>query len=516
MTGVIYARYSSDNQREESIEGQLRECNAFAVRNDIQIVGTYIDRALSAKTDNRPDFQRMIKDSEKHTFDVVIVWKLDRFARNRYDSAHYKAILKRNDVRVLSATEAISQGAEGIILESVLEGMAEYYSAELSEKVIRGQTENAYKCKFNGGTIPFGYIIDKEKNFQLNPETAPFVLSAYKMYEEGMTMSEIADDFNIKGLRNTRGTKFNINSISNILTNRRYIGEYTYREITIPDGIPAIVPKDLFERIQIQIQKNKKAPARYKADADYILTTKLYCGKCMAFMVGESGTSRNSMTYRYYKCIDAKRKRGCDKKAVKKDWIEDLVINQIDKVLWNDEFINRLAVKILEFQSQENTTLPLLKKQLAETEKGIDNILNAIQQGIFTASTRQRLEDLENQKNDIEIKIAKEKIEKPLLTKDHIIFWFERLRKYNVNDIKHRKRLVDSFVNSIILYDDKIEFYFNFKEGSETLTLTELEKCSDTLGSMPPEKTPDALHQVFFSMMYVPCKTGDISYSFGI
>lgn len=131
--------------------------------------------------------------------------------------------------------------------------MAEYYSAELSEKVIRGQTENAYKCKFNGGTIPFGYIIDKEKNFQLNPETAPFVLSAYKMYEEGMTMSEIADDFNVKGLRNTRGTKFNINSISKILTNRRYIGEYTYREITIPDGIPAIVPKDLFERIQIQI-----------------------------------------------------------------------------------------------------------------------------------------------------------------------------------------------------------------------------------------------------------------------
>lgn len=151
MTGVIYARYSSDNQREESIDGQLRECKAFAAKNDIQIVGTYIDRALSAKTDNRPDFQRMIKDSEKHTFDVIIVWKLDRFARNRYDSAHYKAILKRNDVRVISATEAISQGAEGIILESVLEGMAEYYSAELSEKVIRGQTENAYKCKFNGG-----------------------------------------------------------------------------------------------------------------------------------------------------------------------------------------------------------------------------------------------------------------------------------------------------------------------------------------------------------------------------
>ena len=486
MTGVIYARYSSDNQREESIDGQLRECKAFALKNDIQIVSTYIDRALSAKTDNRPDFQRMIKDSEKHTFDVIIVWKLDRFARNRYDSAHYKAILKRNDVRVISATEAISQGAEGIILESVLEGMAEYYSAELSEKVIRGQTENAYKCKFNGGTIPFGYIIDKENNFQLNPETAPFVLSAYQMYDDGKTMSEIAEDFNSKGLRNTRGTKFNINAISKILRNRRYIGEYKYRDITIPDGIPAIVPKDLFERIQKQMQKNKKAPARYKAEADYILTTKLYCGKCMSFMVGESGTSRNSTTYRYYKCIDAKRNKGCDKKAVKKDRIEDLVINQIIRVLWDDELIDSLADMVIDLQSKENTTLPLLKKQLAETEKSINNMLDAIQQGIITSSTKKRLEDLENQKKEIEINIAQESIKKPMLTKEQVVFWFERLRKVDITDIKHRKRLVDSFVNSIILHDDRIEFYFNYKKGANTLSISELEKSSDLLNSPPP------------------------------
>ena len=154
MRGVIYARYSSDAQREESIEGQLRENTAYAKKNGIEIVGTYIDRAVSAKTDNRPEFQRMIKDSAKKGFDVVVVWKLDRFARNRFDSARYKAALKKNNVRVISATEAISEGAEGIILESVLEGMAEYYSAELAEKVTRGMTENALKCKFNGGTLP--------------------------------------------------------------------------------------------------------------------------------------------------------------------------------------------------------------------------------------------------------------------------------------------------------------------------------------------------------------------------
>ena len=154
MKAVIYARYSSDNQREESIEGQLRECTAFAEKNDFTVLHHYIDRAVSAKTDNRPEFQNMIRDSAKKLFDVVIVWKLDRFARNRYDSARYKNTLKKNGVRVISATETISNGPDGIILESVLEGFAEYYSAELSEKVVRGMTDNVLKGKFNGGPVP--------------------------------------------------------------------------------------------------------------------------------------------------------------------------------------------------------------------------------------------------------------------------------------------------------------------------------------------------------------------------
>ncbi|MDD4546403.1 MAG: recombinase family protein, partial [Oscillospiraceae bacterium] len=169
MKGIIYARYSSDNQREESIEGQLRECKEFAEKNGITILNSYIDRALSAKTDNRPEFQRMIKDSAKQLFDVVIVWKLDRFARNRYDSAQYKAILRLNSVKVVSATESISEDSTGILLESLLEGYAEFYSAELSEKVIRGLTENALKCKYNGGGLPVGYAIDSEQYFQLDP-----------------------------------------------------------------------------------------------------------------------------------------------------------------------------------------------------------------------------------------------------------------------------------------------------------------------------------------------------------
>jgi len=185
MTGIIYSRYSSDSQREESIEGQIRECRAYAEKNGITVLGNYIDRAFSAKTDNRPEFQRMMKDSAKRLFDVVIVWKLDRFSRNRYDSAHNKAVLRRNGVKVVSATEPISEDSTGILLESLLEGYAEFYSAELAEKVKRGMTENALKCKYNGGGLPIGYVIDEEQHYQVDPLTAPFVLEAFKRYAAG-------------------------------------------------------------------------------------------------------------------------------------------------------------------------------------------------------------------------------------------------------------------------------------------------------------------------------------------
>lgn len=226
MKAVIYARYSSDSQREESIDGQLRECTAFAEKNGITILSHYIDRAFSAKTDNRPEFQRMIKDSNKKLFDVVLVWKLDRFARNRYDSARYKALLKKNGVRVVSATEIISEGAEGIILESVLEGYAEYYSADLSEKVIRGMTDNALKCKYNGGTLPVGYVINSEQQFEIDPPKAALVLEAYKLYDSGYTMTEICTWLNEQGLKNAMNKPMTRNSVERLLKNRRYIGEY--------------------------------------------------------------------------------------------------------------------------------------------------------------------------------------------------------------------------------------------------------------------------------------------------
>lgn len=256
MKGVIYARYSSDNQREESIEGQLRECMEFAEKNDITILGNYIDRALTARTDNRPEFQRMVKDSGKKMFDVVLVWKLDRFSRDRYDSARYKNTLKKNGVKVVSVTEKIEEGSSGILLESVLEGYAEYFSADLSEKVIRGLTENALKCKFNGGSVPLGFVIDKEQHFQIDPLTSPLILETYTMYSDGKTIKDIVSYLNSKGIKNSKGSTISFDVVTRILKNRRYIGEYSYRDIIVPDDIPAIVPKDLFERVQEK--KSKK------------------------------------------------------------------------------------------------------------------------------------------------------------------------------------------------------------------------------------------------------------------
>ncbi len=477
MKAVIYARYSSDNQREESIEGQIRECTAYCEKNSITILNTYIDRALSAKTDNRPDFQRMIRESAKGQFDLIVVWKLDRFARNRYDSAHYKALLKKYGVKVLSATENISDGPEGIILESMLEGMAEYYSAELSEKVIRGHTENALKCKYNGGTPTFGYVIDKDKLYQIDAHTAPVVLEMFTRYDSGATMKEIAEYLTNTQIKGARGGKTDLNFVSGVLHNRKYIGEYRYRDILVPGGIPAIIPQDLFDRVQERMEKNKKAPSRHKAEDDYLLTTKLFCGTCGAMMVGESGTSSTQRKYRYYRCVNSKKRHVCTAKhkSVKKLPLENAVVQAVMAKIMDDHFVEYIADKVMEIQSRESSILPALRKQLEETERGITNMLNAIQMGIINASTKQRLDELEEHKKELEIQIIQEKMKRPQLSREEVVWWLCRFRKLNVKKQEERRKLIDSFVNSVTIYDEYILITFNYKDGAETVPFSKIE-----------------------------------------
>jgi len=481
---ILQAAETLDNQREESIEGQIRECTAYAEKNGITIVKHYIDRAISAKTDNRPEFQQMIKDSDKKLFDIVLVWKLDRFARNRYDSARYKTQLKKNGVKLMSATEVISEGPEGIILESVLEGYAEYYSADLSEKVIRGMTENALKGKFTGGAIPFGYIINADHRFEIDPLTAPFVAETFQRYNDGQTMREIRDWLNEKGVKNQRGGLMTFNTIQHMLNNRRYIGELKYRNVLIPDAILSIVSAELFNDVQEKMLKNKKAPARRKAEDDSLLTTKLFCGYCGALMFGESGTSRTGEVHRYYKCATAKKHKGCKKKTVRKQWLEDLVVNQTMQLVKDDAAMESIIAKVMELQNKENTNIPLYEKQLRDAESGIQNMLNAIQAGILTSSTKERLEQLEETKRELEARIAEEKLAKPKVTEEFIRFWLLRFRKLDMRLKDQRQTLVDTFINAIYLYDDKVLITFNYKEGTQTVTFGEAsEVASEGSGS---------------------------------
>ena len=267
-----------------------------------------------------------------------------------------------------------------------------------------------------------------------------------------------------------------------MLKNRRYIGELKFRDVVVPDAISSIVSAELFNDVQEKMLKNKKAPARRKAEDDYLLTTKLYCGYCGALMFGESGTSRTGEVHRYYKCATAKKKKGCKKKTVRKQWLEDLVVNQTMQLVRDDAAMESIIAKVMELQDRENTSLPLYEKQLRDAESGIQNMLNAIQAGILTSSTKERLEQLEETKREFEARIAEEKLAKPKIKEEFIRFWLMRFRKLDMTQPEQRQALVDTFINAIYLYDDKVLITFNYKEGTETVAFGEAakaEKSSD-------------------------------------
>ena len=488
MKAVIYARYSSSNQREESVEGQIRECTEYAKHNEITLVGTYIDRAQTATTDNRREFQRMIKDSAKCLFDVIIVWKLDRFARSRHDSAVYRALLKKNGVKVISATENISEGPEGIMLEAMLESMAEYHSAELAVKVHRGMTENALKGKHNGGTTPLGYKLSEEHNLEIDPLTAPIVLEAYTRYAEGETLKVIAESFNGRGLRTSMGKPFNINSFDRVLCNRRYLGEYTYNGRTIPGVLPAIVPEELFNKVQERKAKNKRAPAKAKAHTEYLLTTKLICGDCEKLMAGESGRSRNGDTHYYYKCHNAKRGHSCKKKGLRKAWLERGVVVATVNTVLQDKEIDRIADKLVVMQERENTLLPTLRQQLYEVDKALNNLVDAIQQGLLSKTTKQRLDELETRKEELETSILQEELARPKYTKNEIVRWLTQFKNGNVDDVDYQRRIIDSLLNTARVFDNYLVLTYNYNDHTETISFADIEAAlgSDLSDSAEP------------------------------
>jgi DNA invertase Pin-like site-specific DNA recombinase len=452
------------------------------------VINEYCDRAISGKTDNRPGFQRLIKDSDKGQFDAVIMYTLDRFARNRYDSAIYKAKLKKNGVRVYYAKQPMPDTPEGIILESVLEGYAEYYSENLSRNIKRGMKENAMQCRFNGSGKALGYTVGKDGKFEIDPMGARIVNEIFQLYADGTSINQIINYCNENGYKTSLGNSFNKNSLRTILNNEKYIGVYKYADVIIPDGMPVIIDKVLFDKVQATFKHNSTARAKNKAKED-LLTTKLFCGHCGSSMVGESGTSKSGKLHFYYKCVDRKRKRKCKKAVEKKDWIEELVVRfTVQKVLTDEniDLIATRAMEIIEKESADTTFLDGLQAQLKEVKKKLKNLMTAIEQGMITSTTKERLEELELEKNDIETQIAREEIKKPLLTKERIMYWLVSFKSGDINDVDYRRRVIDTLVNSVYVYDDgekgrRIVFTFNIS-GQNTATIS----CSDIACSAPP------------------------------
>ena len=474
MLAYIYGRYSSHSQKDTSIEQQFREIYDYCERSGIRVIGEYADRAVSGKTDKRPEFQKMMRDCAKGHIQLIVCWKVDRFARNRYDSAMYKARLKKYGVRVDYAKESIPDGPEGILLESVLEGSAEYYSANLSQNIKRGMTDNALECKVNNGNLPLGYCKGPDGRFAIEPIGAAIVRDVFAMYTGGMNITEICADLNARGCRTSRGARFNKNSLRVMLRNERYLGVYQYGDIRIEGGVPVIITKEVFDLAQQQIAKNARSPATSWASCDYLLTGKLFCGHCGSAMVGESGTSKSGAKHNYYICASRKRKKACTKQTVKKEWIEELVARETAQRVLVDDVIEKIADAVVDLQRQEREggELPILQGQLSEVKKGLGNVMAAIEQGILTPTTKQRMEELEERRAELEEAIGDAKRELTSLTRDQVIFWLEKFRGGDCGNTDYQQKVIETFVNAVYLYDDRLRIVYNYtKNGSETVDL---------------------------------------------
>ena len=473
---VIYARYSSDSQTEQSIEGQLRVCREYAQNNDILIVDTYIDRAMTGTNDNRAAFQKMLKDSSRKEWQYVLLYKLDRFSRNKFESVIHKKTLRDNGVTILSAMENLTDSPEGRMMETILEGFNQYFSEELTQKVNRGLKESWRKGKATGGHDVFGYdVVDKK--YIVNEYESRIVEDAFLMYSQGYKAVAIAEKFRECGFRRKNGKLIDQKYIYTILHNKRYTGVVEHQSELYENIFPRIISDDVWEKVNAINEENKLAPSRKKEIFDYILSGKLICGDCKHKMGGESGTSHTGDIHYYYICLSRRKKRAkCDTKPVQKQWLEDMVINATTRMLSSVNNIKAIAQNIFEIHKKEtadNTALKLIERKRAEAVKAQNNIIRAIEKGIITDATKSRLTELEAQISQYDIEINKEKARSyTYLTADDIEMYLSKFIFETTDDIKVRKLIVNTFIREVILYDDEIVITYNFIDNPEHIKPT--------------------------------------------
>ena len=488
-TAVAYARYSSAGQRDVSIEQQLADIRAFAKREGYTIVHEFADHAKSGfkNSSARTAFQSMMAAAGDGNFDSVICWKVDRFGRNREESALFKGRLRRFGVKVLYAMEPIPEGSAGVLLEGMLEATAEWYSRQLSENVLRGMADNARRCMFNG-THAYGYSAGPDGRYVVNPEEAAVVREIFRMYRAGCSAAMIARDLNARGLKTWRGNPFRAQGILKIISNERYTGVYIWGSVRTPGGMPALITRSEFE--EAQRMKQKTARHVEQGAVDYFLTGKVFCGLCGCSMVGDSGTSKTGSRHYYYSCLHRKRDRACTKRSVPKDDLERTVVSFVLDQVLSDAEIGKIADAVMALQAEELKSSPLaaMESELADTVKKIDNINDAIAAGIWNSSTSVRLKELEDAAETLRASVeALRYSQAQLQDRDRVLFFLRQFTKGDRNDPLLRRKVIDTFINSVYVYDDHLRIVINNVEGNNRIPLTDLPpECSDNDNSGLP------------------------------
>ena len=491
INAVIYARYSSHNQTEQSIEGQLHDNYAYAERCGYNVIGEYIDRAMTGTKDDRPDFQRMIKDAEKRQFQTVIVWKLDRFARNRYDSAVYKRILKKYGVRVVSVMENITDSPEGIILEGLLESMAEYYSANLAENVRRGIQASIAKGYFCGGPVPLGYKVQDHKLVE-DERYSPLVREIIQRYADGEEIASIVSNLNERGYRTPRGTPFSGTSFHRTLYNPAYIGEYTYNGQIVPGVSVPLVSKEVFSRALQRRAENRRAPAADRSESRYLLSGKIFCGLCGSTIVGNLRRSSSGKKYFYYRCSGRKmQKSSCPKNTEQKDFIEWYVCEQTVQYVLDPDRMESIADAVVDLYNSEFDDSRL--HELERTSRRLESELNALVDNLVYATTPEvsaricdKMRILEQQLSETETDLSKIRIQNQIkLTKKEVIAWLKTFTKGDLFDMDFREKIIDTFINSVYLWDDKVVIFYNLRGGKQVSAIEVIQEFEEE--SAPPE-----------------------------
>ncbi len=493
MKAVAYCRYSSENQRDGySIEAQVSAIRAFCEKEKIELIKFYIDEAASATKDNRDAFQDMISDSKKSEWDYVIVHKLDRFARNRYDSALYKKVLLDNNVKVLSVLEHLDDSPESVIMEGLLEAMAEYYSKNLAREVKKGLDERAKKFVSVNGSVPYGYRLVNDQ-YEIAPDEALIIKELYERIAKGETPNVVVLDIASRGVKTKRGNSFNKVKPLKLLSNPIYKGAFKHVDDELVEGvIPAIVSKDLWNEVNQLHLKNidsfgkpfKEAQAR-KKEGFYLLTGYLYCGICGKHFVGHKSTlininntssSKPKYINYHYRCAtkaNAKTIKGCTAKLIKKELLEDFTQRLIEACIFSDDTLDMIVTTLEDLVNQKRvpvSDLKAIKKKISELKKKESRLLDIFLSGSIDKDTyNQKAQEIRTAILSLEAELNKAtSIE--YFPKDKIKSTLLEVLNEHKNDDTYRLHLFKTFLEKIVVYEDRLEYTFKLPilKGSKT------------------------------------------------